>query len=202
MYDPMIAKLIVWDVDRDHARRRMLRALSEFEVEGVRSLIPLHRAIMAHPEFAAGGTMREFVEGGGFARSLGDDAGESLPAAEAPAPVAREIVAEVDGKRFAVALFEPEPAGRGRLRGRRAELAARSQRGGGTGESVRSPMQGTVLRVSVEEGGEVEAGHVLLVIEAMKMENEIVAHRAGTVEGLSVAEGDQVTSGQELLRVV
>src|ERR1700748_3686894 len=73
MYDPMIAKLIVWDVDRDRARRRMLRALSEFEVEGVSSLIPLHMAIMRHPEFAEGGTLREFVEGGGYAREVEQD---------------------------------------------------------------------------------------------------------------------------------
>ena len=201
LYDPMIAKLIVWDSDRDRARRRMLRALGEFEIEGVSSLIGLHTAIMDHPEFAAGGTLREFVEGGGYARSAsaarpaGGDGGTAQPAV-------RELVAEVDGKRFRVALVEPEPPGRARLRERRVLIAERSHRGGGGGEVVRSPMQGNVLRVAVAEGDQVEAGQVLLVVEAMKMENEIVSHRAGIVERISAAEGAQVTSGQELLRVV
>jgi acetyl-CoA/propionyl-CoA carboxylase, biotin carboxylase, biotin carboxyl carrier protein len=117
-------------------------------------------------------------------------------------PVVRKLVAEVDGKRFRVSLVETEPLGRARLRERRALIAERSHRGGGGGEVVRSPMQGNVLRVAVSEGDQVEAGQVLLVVEAMKMENEIVAHRAGTVEGISAAEGAQVTNGQELLRVV
>jgi acetyl-CoA/propionyl-CoA carboxylase biotin carboxyl carrier protein len=202
LYDPMIAKLIVWDSDRDRARRRMLRALGEFEIEGVSSLIGLHTAIMEHTDFAAGGTLREFVEGGGYARS----ASTAKPAAGggggAAAPAVRELVAEVDGKRFRVSLVDPEPPGRTRLRERRALIAERSHRGGGGGEVVRSPMQGNVLRVAVAEGDRVESGQVLLVVEAMKMENEIVSHRAGIVERISAAEGAQVTSGQELLRVV
>jgi acetyl-CoA/propionyl-CoA carboxylase, biotin carboxylase, biotin carboxyl carrier protein len=101
-----------------------------------------------------------------------------------------------------VSLVEPEPPGRARLRERRALIAERSQRGGGGGEVVLSPMQGSVLRVTVAEGDQVEAGQVLLVVEAMKMENEIVAHRAGVVEAISAAEGAQVASGQELMRVV
>jgi acetyl-CoA/propionyl-CoA carboxylase biotin carboxyl carrier protein len=202
LYDPMIAKLIVWDADRDLARRRMLRALSEFEVEGVRSLIPLHMAIMRHPEFAEGGTLREFVEGGGYAREAKRDAGHTDAAGDGAARDAvRELVAEVDGKRFRVSLIEPEHPGRTRLRQRRELLAERSHRRGGGSELVRSPMQGNVLRVTVADGDAVEAGQVLLVIEAMKMENELVAHRAGTVAGLAVAEGDQVASGQELLRI-
>jgi acetyl-CoA/propionyl-CoA/long-chain acyl-CoA carboxylase, biotin carboxylase, biotin carboxyl carrier protein len=200
LYDPMIAKLIVWDSDRDRARRRMLRALGEFEIEGVSSLIGLHTAIMEHPEFAAGGTLREFVEGGGYARSV--SATQASGGGGAAQPVVRELVAEVDGKRFRVSLVEPEPPGRARLRERRALIAERSHRGGGGGEVVRSPMQGNVLRVAVSEGDQVEAGQVLLVVEAMKMENEIVSHRAGIVEGISATEGAQVTSGQELLRVI
>ena len=114
----------------------------------------------------------------------------------------RELVAEVDGKRFRVALIEPEHQGRTRLRERRALLSERSHRRGAGSEVVRSPMQGSVLRVAVDEGAEVSVGQVLLVVEAMKMENEIVAHRAGTITELAVAEGDQVSNGQELLRVV
>ena len=202
LYDPMIAKLIVWDADRELARRRMLRALSEFEIEGVRSLVPLHVAVLEHPEFAAGGTMREFVEGGGYQRSI-----ESQPLeldrrnGVAPLTQPRTLVTEVDGKRFEVTVLEPEHPGRTRLRQRLAQLADRSARYGGGVDVVRSPMQGTVLTVSVEAGGEVEPGQVLVVVEAMKMENEIVARRSGTVESVSVSEGDQVTSGQELVRL-
>jgi acetyl-CoA/propionyl-CoA carboxylase, biotin carboxylase, biotin carboxyl carrier protein len=179
----------------------MLRALSEFEVEGVSSLIPLHMAIMQHPEFAEGGTLREFVEGGGYAREAAA-AGDDVAAADAaPRDTVRELVAEVDGKRFHVSLVEPEHPGRTRLRERRALLAERSHRRGAGSELVRSPMQGNVLRVAVADGDEVEAGQVLLVVEAMKMENELVAHRTGVVAGLAVAEGDQVSNGQELLRI-
>jgi acetyl-CoA/propionyl-CoA carboxylase, biotin carboxylase, biotin carboxyl carrier protein len=196
LYDPMVAKLIVWDEDRDLARRRMLRALGEFEVGGVATLISLHQAIMAHPEFEAGGTMRDFVEGGGFAgEAQARDGGVS------PATEVRAVVAEVDGKRFEVAIEVPEHPGRARLRARRAVIAAREATGHGAVDIVRSSMQGTVLRVAVAAGDHVAAGQVLVVIEAMKMENEILARHAGEIESVEVAEGDQVASGQALLRL-
>src|SRR3954453_17282930 len=203
LYDPMIAKLIVWDADRDAARRRMLRALSEFEVGGVHSLIPLHRAILEHPDFSKGSTMHDFVEGGGYAATLAGQ--EQSPngevTVEQPLNEARTVVTEVDGKRFEVTVLAPEHPGRTRLRERQAQLAARSARTGGAADVIRSPMQGTVLKVAVEPGAEVQAGQVLVVVEAMKMENEIVAHHAGTVDGVAVGEGDQVASGQELVRL-
>ena len=204
LYDPMIAKLIVWDTDRELARRRMLRALSEFEVEGVHSLIPIHRAILEHPEFAAGGTMHDFVEGGGYACSLKQE-----PSADGAAAVheparneARTLVTEVDGERFEVMVLAPEDPGRRRLRERRAQLALRSAGGAGAADVIRSPMQGTVLKVATQAGADVQAGDVLVVVEAMKMENEIVAPHAGTVDAVAVGEGDQVTNGQELVRLV
>jgi acetyl-CoA/propionyl-CoA carboxylase biotin carboxyl carrier protein len=197
LYDPMVAKLIVWDEDRDLARRRMLRALREFEVGGVATLIPLHRAIMAHPDFAAGGTMRHFVEGGGFAGQA-----QAVGAGAPPATEMRAVVAEVDGKRFDVSIEVPEHPGRARLRARRAVIAAREATGHGEVDVVRSPMQGTVLRVAVAAGDQVAAGQVLVVVEAMKMENEIVARHAGEIEAVEVAEGDQVTNGQTLLLLV
>jgi acetyl-CoA/propionyl-CoA carboxylase, biotin carboxylase, biotin carboxyl carrier protein len=203
LYDPMVAKLIVWDEDRDLARRRMLRALGEFEVGGVATLIPLHTAIMQHPEFAAGGSMRDFVEGGGFADAY------AVPGTQysgdeylVPGTEYSRVVAEVDGKRFEVAIEVPEHPGRARLRERREVIAAREATGHGEVDIVRSPMQGTVLRVSVAAGDQVAAGQVLVVVEAMKMENEIVARHAGEIESVEVAEGDQVTSGQTLLRLV
>jgi acetyl-CoA/propionyl-CoA carboxylase, biotin carboxylase, biotin carboxyl carrier protein len=113
----------------------------------------------------------------------------------------RTMLTEVDGRRFEVTVVEPEHPGRTRLRLRRAQLAERSTRHGGGVDVVRSPMQGTVLKVSVTAGEEVEPGQVLVVVEAMKMENEIVARHSGAAESVAVAEGDQVTSGQELLRI-
>jgi acetyl-CoA/propionyl-CoA carboxylase, biotin carboxylase, biotin carboxyl carrier protein len=205
LYDPMIAKLIVWDADRDLARRRMLRALSEFEIGGVQSLIPIHKAIMEHSEFAAGGTLREFVEGGGYARQVASADGSVAAAGPLSDAAAqdepRTVVAEVDGRRFEVTIVAPEHPGRTRLRARRAQLAERSARLGGGQDVVRSPMQGTVLKVAVTAGDGVEPGQVLVVVEAMKMENEIVAHHAGTVDEVSVSAGDLVSSGQELLRL-
>jgi acetyl-CoA/propionyl-CoA carboxylase biotin carboxyl carrier protein len=202
LYDPMVAKLVVWDEDRDLARRRMLRALGEFEVGGVTTLIPLHQAIMRHPEFAAGGTLREFVEGGGFAREYtGSDPSYARDGAVAENEVRRHV-AEVDGKRFEVTVQVPEHPGRTRLRARRAALAEREAAAHGEVDIVRSPMQGTVLRVAVGAGDEVAAGQLLVVVEAMKMENEIVAHHAGEIEAVEVGEGDQVSSGQALVRLV
>ena len=113
----------------------------------------------------------------------------------------RRHVAEVDGKRFEVTVQVPEHPGRTRLRARRAAMAERAARQQGAVDVVRSPMQGTVLKVNAEVGDEVAVGQVLVVVEAMKMENEIVAHDAGQVEEIAVAPGDQVTSGQLLIRI-
>jgi acetyl-CoA/propionyl-CoA carboxylase biotin carboxyl carrier protein len=202
LYDPMFAKLVVWDEDRELATQRMARALDEYEIGGITTLLPLHRAVMRHPEFAAGGTLREYVEGGGFAREYEVPGTGYSPNGVVPQTEVRHHVAEVDGKRFEVTVEVPEHAGRARLRARRAALAARAADRHGEVDVVRSPMQGTVLRVGVGAGDQVQAGQVLVVVEAMKMENEIVAHHAGEVEAVEVSEGDAVASGQALLRLV
>jgi acetyl-CoA/propionyl-CoA carboxylase biotin carboxyl carrier protein len=199
LYDPMIAKLIVWDEDRELARKRMLRALSELEIEGPKTLIPLHRQILEHPDFIAGGLLHEFVEAGG---EVVDDGGPGRE--QGAASVLREaktLPVEVDGKRFEVTVTLPEDPGRTRLRARRAAIAERERTAHGHGDVVRSPMQGTVLTVGVAEGDTVATGDVLVVVEAMKMENEIVAHGPGVVETVDVAAGDQVANGQALVRL-
>ena len=204
LYDPMVAKLIVHDEDRELARRRMLRALGEFEIEGVTTLIPLHRAILEHPTFRAGGLLHEFVEGGGYTAELAaSDGAAATTGGAAPEPEleTRTVTAEVDGKRFQVDVMLPEHPGRARLRARRAEIAERERTAHGGADVVRSPMQGTVLRVGVAAGDQVVAGDVLVVVEAMKRENEVVARHDGTVEAVEVGAGDQVGNGQALVRL-
>ena len=192
LYDPMVAKLVVWDRTRDLARARMRRALDEMVVEGVRTLIPLHRLIMEAPEFARGETCAGLVE---------DVWPGQLTAAEEPlAPVAdatrsRSYVAEVDGRRFEVRVHAPDDPVLVEARRRRL---ARGLGGGGAAAAgtVTSPMQGSVLQVEVADGDTVAAGQVIAIVEAMKMENEIAAHRAGVVTELTVAQGEAVQNGQ------
>ena len=195
LYDPLIAKLIVWDVDREAARRRMLRALAEFVVEGPSTLIGFHRALLAHPCFVEGGTCHGLVE----SKELAVRAGELVPRAAQDGLVSasrdRIVLAEVDGRRFQVAIRTPEPPFAELARRRRARTNAAGGHGAGR-EAVVSPMQGTVLAVEVADGDEVEPGSVVCVVEAMKMENEITAHRHGIVTGLSVSAGDSVRTGQ------
>ncbi|HEU5279447.1 MAG TPA: acetyl-CoA carboxylase biotin carboxylase subunit [Gaiellaceae bacterium] len=199
LYDPMIAKLVVHGVDREHARRRMLRALDEFVIDGVKTLLGFHRALLTHPCFVEGETCHGLVESELMAARAAElENGRPVAsAAERGAAAVREAVRliEVDGRRFEVRLLQPEPAF--------AELARRRRertRGGGAGapgrDAVVSPMQGTVLSVAVSQGDEVENGQVLCIVEAMKMENEVRAHRAGRVTELSVAPGQPVTIGQ------
>jgi acetyl-CoA/propionyl-CoA carboxylase biotin carboxyl carrier protein len=191
----MVAKLIVHGADREHARRRMLRALEEFELAGVPTLLGFHRALLEHPCFVAGETCHGVVESEELARR----------AEEIPAPGRRTAAAggsarivdaattvEVDGRRYEVRRLVPEPPWLELARRRRE----RSTSGAGGGETVVSPMQGTVLAVEVADGDTVAAGQVLCVVEAMKMENEITAHHDGVVTELSVSAGDAVQSGQ------
>jgi acetyl-CoA/propionyl-CoA/long-chain acyl-CoA carboxylase, biotin carboxylase, biotin carboxyl carrier protein len=203
LYDPMIAKLIVHGVDREHARMRMLRALDEFELAGPPTLLGFHRALLEHPCFVAGQTCHGIVE--------------SEELAQRAAALAKETVAdgiflsdgrvrprttavEVGGRRYDVTVLEPEPPW-AELARRRRERVASGLDGAGS-DAVVTPMQGTVLKVEVAEGDAVGVGAVVCVVEAMKMENEIVTHRAGIVSGLSVAPGDSVTGGQVICLVL
>jgi acetyl-CoA/propionyl-CoA carboxylase, biotin carboxylase, biotin carboxyl carrier protein len=204
-YDPMVAKLIVHGVDREHARRRMLRALGEFWIEGPTTLIGFHRALLAHPCFVAGGTCHGVVESEELAATVAELAADApvappsnslLQGTTGPVrTMERARTVEVDGRRFEVRLSEPEPGWRALSR-RRRERVRRGGAGAGGSDAVVSPMQGTVLAVPVADGDEVEAGQVICVVEAMKMENEVHAHRAGVVQSLSVEPGQPVTTGQ------
>ena len=200
LYDPLIAKLCVWDTDRERARRRMLRALEEYVVEGVPTLVGFHRALLSHPCFVEGTTCHGLVE----SRELAELAGELPPAppsgvAATARASAKAVDVEVDGRRYTVTLHGDEPPHAELARRRRERSRARgdgSAPHAAAKEAVVSPMQGTILAVEVAEGEAIEAGRVICVVEAMKMENEIKAHRDGVVTDLSVAPGAAVTTGQ------
>jgi acetyl-CoA/propionyl-CoA carboxylase biotin carboxyl carrier protein len=199
LYDPLVAKLCVHGVDREHARRRMLRALDEYRIEGVTTLLGFHRALLEHDCFVAGSTCHGVVESEELAKRAVELSHETTTVAASPDGGRRlrerVVQAELEGRRYELKLLVPEPP-HAELARRRGE---RGRAGGGHGaakEAVVSPMQGTVLAVEVAEGDEVVPGQVLCVVEAMKMENEIKAHRAGRVAELSVEAGQAVKTGQ------
>jgi acetyl-CoA/propionyl-CoA carboxylase biotin carboxyl carrier protein len=198
LYDPMIAKLIVHDSNRETARRRMLRALAEFEIGGVKSLLGFHQALLTHACFIDGETCHGLVESEELAQRAEQFSHQATTVAAAPDGSLSQVttVAEVDGRRVQVKVLVPEPPYRGLAR-RRRERAAGGANGAGS-NTVVSPMQGSVLSVKVAEGDVVEIGQVICIVEAMKMENEVAAHRGGTVTELAVAAGQPVTTGQTI----
>ena len=204
LYDPLVAKLIVHDVDREHARRRMLRALDEFEIGGVTTLLGFHRALLAHPCFEEGRTCHGIVESELLARQAEQLSRET--ASVAPAQNGRHDLrvysVELDGRRFDVRVLLPEPPHAELVRHRRERTGAKAGAQAGASDAIVSPMQGTILDVRVSEGEQVTAGQVLCIVEAMKMENEIGAHRDGVVTGLSVEPGQPVKSGELICVVV
>jgi acetyl-CoA/propionyl-CoA carboxylase, biotin carboxylase, biotin carboxyl carrier protein len=205
MYDPMVAKLIVWDVDREHATRRMLRALGEYEVGGLTTLIPFHSAILATEQWAKGETCRDLMEDKKWLKTTAPETAEASEVAEDTEVVARDYKVEVSGKLFDVKVIGEAAAGgvAPAAGGRKPPKRERKSGGGASAssESLPSPLQGTVLKVAVEQGTEVAEGDLICVIEAMKMENEIAAHRAGKVTALNVAEGAAVSSGDILATI-
>jgi acetyl-CoA/propionyl-CoA carboxylase biotin carboxyl carrier protein len=194
VYDPMIAKLIVRGVDREHARRRMLRALDEFVIEGPKTLLGFHKALLEHECFVRGETCDGVVESAELAARAAELDGSGPGSTLQPGrTVERARTVEVDGRRFEVSVLEPEQPWRELARRRTERVHAG---GAGGSDTIVSPMQGTVLSVAVAEGDTVEAGQLICIVEAMKMENEVHAHRSGTVSELSVAPGRQVSTGQ------
>jgi acetyl-CoA/propionyl-CoA carboxylase, biotin carboxylase, biotin carboxyl carrier protein len=211
MYDPMVAKLIVWDADRQQATRRMLRALAEFELEGLKTLIPFHQALLATDQWARGETCRDLLEDRKWLKSL------AFAAVDPPVGehgehqnVEQTYAVEVSGRRFEVRVVGPAlaagagAAGNGRAAGpghgppRRGERTASS---GGGPDMLTSPLQGNMWKVLVKQGDVVEEGQLLCIIEAMKMENEITAHKSGTVVELPIAEGAPIQAGAPIATI-
>ena len=199
-FDSMLAKLIVWGPDRETALRRSARALSEYTVEGLPTVIPFDQAVVADPAFAAEdgnfGVYTKWIEEEWDNQLPAHD--ESTDAEAAEAEPSQVHTVEIDGRRIEVALpasFGANGTPRKKKRKGSGAKAAVS------GDAVTSPMQGTVIKVNVEEGQEVAEGEVLLVLEAMKMENPVKAHKAGTVTGLAVEAGASTTKGSVLLEI-
>jgi acetyl-CoA/propionyl-CoA carboxylase biotin carboxyl carrier protein len=201
LYDPMIAKLITWDVDREASTRRMIRALHEYRVGDLKTLIPFHLALLDTDQWRAGQTCRDLVENKEWLKQLAFDKPPAEAEEEEP-KVERSYAVEVSGKRFDVKVIgaiggngAAPAAGAGAKAPKRRERSKSS--GGAPGELV-SPIQGTVLKVEVEKGASVEEGALICVIEAMKMENEITAPATGTVEELNVSVGGAVSTGDTI----
>ncbi len=204
LYDPMVAKLIVWDVDRPAATRRMLRALSEYEIEPLTTLIPFHKAIMASDEWAEASTCRDLVADKKWLKTLAPEAPPE-PAAgdESEETAERTYQVEVNGRLHSVKVIGAVAAGAaGAAKSKRPPKRERARGGGGSGgPELPSPLQGTVFKIAVKKGQEVADGDLVMVIEAMKMENEITAHRAGKVTQINVAEGASVNAGDVLATI-
>jgi acetyl-CoA/propionyl-CoA carboxylase biotin carboxyl carrier protein len=194
-YDPLIAKLITYGADREEARRRILRALTEYKIEGIKTTIPFHSLMLADERFVTGRYHTGTVE-----REM-DLSPLKEPQPRAPKPgepevVERDFEIEIEGKRLQVKVREhldtlvrsnkPKPP---------KEMAAV---GGGGGENLTAPMQGTIVKVLVKKGDQVQAGDQICVLEAMKMENSILAHASGTVEVLNVEAGQSIETGNTI----
>ena len=200
-FDSMLAKLIVWGPDRETALRRSARALSEYKIEGLPTVIPFDQAIVADPAFTAEegnfGVYTKWIEEEWDNQLPAHD--ESTDAEAADAEPSQVHTVEIDGRRIEVAL--PASFGATGTPRKKKKRKASGAKAAVSGDAVTSPMQGTVIKVNVEEGQEVAEGDVLLVLEAMKMENPVKAHKTGTVTGLAVEAGAATTKGSVLLEI-
>jgi acetyl-CoA/propionyl-CoA carboxylase, biotin carboxylase, biotin carboxyl carrier protein len=206
-FDSLLAKLIVTGATRQQALERSRRALAEFDVQGLATVIPFHRAVVHDPAFAPDDPQEPFAVHTRWIETEFD--GRIQPSsggvgAAPEAPAAREkVVVEVGGKRFEVSLpagLASGDAARGGSRPPRRSAGGRAGQMAG-GDALTSPMQGTIVKVVVEEGQQVEAGELIIVLEAMKMEQPINAHKAGTVTGLAAEVGATVTNGAVLCEI-
>jgi acetyl-CoA/propionyl-CoA carboxylase, biotin carboxylase, biotin carboxyl carrier protein len=215
MYDPMVAKLIVWDADREQATRRMLRALGEFEIEGLKTLIPFHQALLASEQWARGETCRDLLEDKKWLKSLAFPAPADAAAQDQDGEPKLEQAysVEVSGKRFDVRVVGPPlgggagaatngaAAGAARAAPRRGKRKSSGASGAGGSDTLPSPLQGNMWKVLVKQGDTVEEGQLVCIIEAMKMENEITAHKSGTIVDLPISEGSPIQAGAPIATI-
>jgi len=205
-FDSMLAKVIVTGTDRQNALERSRRALDEMVVDGMATVLPFHRVIVRDPAFVG--------DDDGFSvhtRWIETEFDNTIEPFTAPAEAGEEaeprqtVVVEVGGRRLEVSLPGDLALGGGGKAAGAAKGKPRKRGGGAkaaaSGDSVAAPMQGTIVKVAVEDGQQVEAGELLVVLEAMKMENPVTAHKSGTVTGLSVEVGSAVTQGASLLEI-
>ncbi len=206
-FDSMLAKLIVFGETREEALQRSRRALAEYVVEGMPTAIPFHAHIVENPAFVGDGTKFDV-----YTKWIEEEWDNPIPPYVDPAEAeeaeeatpSQKVIVEIDGRRVEVAL--PGDLALGGGAGGAAKKKAKKRRSGGakagvSGDAVAAPMQGTVIKVNVEEGQEVAEGDVVVVLEAMKMENPVKAHKSGVVTGLSVAAGEGVTKGQAMMEL-
>ncbi|GAA1472293.1 acetyl/propionyl/methylcrotonyl-CoA carboxylase subunit alpha [Corynebacterium felinum] len=205
-FDSMLAKLIVYGETREEALQRSRRALGEYIVEGMPTAIPFHRHIVENPAFVGDGEKFDV-----YTKWIEEEWDNPIPPYVDPAEAeeaeeatpSQKVVVEIDGRRVEIALPGDLALGGG---AGGAKKKAKKRRSGGakaavSGDAVAAPMQGTVIKVNVEEGQEVAEGDVVVVLEAMKMENPVKAHKAGVVTGLAVAAGEGVTKGSVMMEL-
>jgi acetyl-CoA/propionyl-CoA carboxylase biotin carboxyl carrier protein len=207
-FDSMLAKLIVTGADRQQALERSRRALAEFVVEGMPTVLPFHRAVVSDPAFATDDATPFSVHTRWIETEWENtvEPFDSDTAATTPEAGERErVVVEVGGKRLEVVLPAGLGVGGGGGSAQRARAprrtAAGSTTGGAGGDALTAPMQGTIVKIAVEDGQQVAAGDLVVVLEAMKMEQPITAHKSGTVSGLSAVVGETVTTGAVLAKI-
>jgi acetyl-CoA/propionyl-CoA carboxylase biotin carboxyl carrier protein len=192
-FDSLLAKLIVSGATRKEAIQRARRALAEFEVGGLATAIPFHRAIVEDPAYTEVFKV--------YTSYIENEFKNDIPAFESSAAeiqtrvAAEKLVAEVNGKRFEILVHAPEPVVK-------RHRAKQSSGGGSTGTGLSSPMQGTVVKIAVEEGQSVEAGELIIVLEAMKMEQPLNAHKSGVIKNLKAVIGETVASGTVLCDII
>ncbi len=195
-YDNLIGKLIVWGKDRPTAIARTIRALEEMQVEGVHTTIPADLAILRHPDFAAVQHSTKWVEEKLDLSGITAHIAASVPPTEGL--VEKTTTVEVNGKRFAVRVWVPESGGTAPMARRTARASAATSSSISSGDVV-APMQGTIVKILVTVGQEVNAGDAVIVLEAMKMENQLQADKAGTIKAINVKTGDKVGAGDVLV---
>ena len=192
-FDSLLAKLIVTGATRKEAIERARRALAEFEVDGLATAIPFHRAILQDPAYTENFRVYTSYIENEFKNEIPAYIPAVLPITTRVA--AEHLVAEVNGKRFEVKLHTPEPVVK-------RHRAKESKIGGSGGTGLTSPMQGTVVKVAVEVGQQVEIGDLIIVLEARKMEQPLIAHKAGTIANLTAVIGETVSSGTVLCDII